>query len=127
MRTLLEYLDTKIKNDKFLAEQEPDNPKTWKVGDIVYGLWGYTISRPHFYKIDRITPNTLFLTRLKGKIVEGAYNGQYKEIPTDQINKDYPQARATIRKKSGRAVITKENYMHLYLWTGEPVYGDGLD
>lgn len=126
MRTLFEYLDTKIKYDKFLAEREPDNPKTWKVGDIVYGLWGYSISRPRFYKIDRITPKTLFLTRIKGKVVEGAYNGQYKEIPTDQLDKDCPQARATI-SKSGRAVITKEMYMHLYLWTGEPIDGNGLD
>ena len=126
MKTLFEYLDTKIKNDKFLAEQEPDNPKTWKVGDIVYGLWGYSISRPRFYKIDRITPKTLFLTKIKGKVVEGSYNTQYKEIPTDQIDKDYPQARATITKY-GKAVITKEMYMHLYLWTGEPVCGDGAD
>ena len=131
MKTLFEYLDTKIKNGKFLNGSDPDNPKTWKVGDIIWGAYGEFSSPrhaiPRFYKIVGVYPKSFTMVRLVTTTTSGKriVSPEWDEIPTEETYID-PPIRAK-KQDDGTVTTNQGDYgkqlMHLYLWDGNPVHG----
>lgn len=133
MKHILEYLKTKkleTKPDdvedrdvKYKDEKKANDPDTWDVGDILCGTFGSTMSLPRWFKVVKRTNKQFTCIRLKGKIVSGKMNGQWKEIATEEKydDKEY-KGRVT---KWGSLRID-DTLMHL--WDGKtPLYCDDQD
>lgn len=124
---IVEYLKTKDIHVDAKAEdkyrQDPENPNIWQVGDILCGIYGWSMSLPHWFKIIKRSNKQFTCIRLKGKIVSGHKNGQWQEIATDEPydNKEY---KARINKWG----YVKIDDVMVHLWDGKtPLHGDDMD
>lgn len=126
MENIKKYIVEKLiinKNIKTQEKSDPDDPMTWKVGDILAGTYGYSMTLPHFYKIIKRTAKMFTVKRMKGKIVSGHKNGQWQEIADENAPLDNHEYRAKINKW-GRVRVDD---ISVRLWDGEPLYGDDMD
>ena len=102
---------------------DANDPSTWQVGDILCGVWSYTMIVPHFYKILKRTPKSFTIIELKQKLVSGHYNGQYKVIPKTPHASEGTPITARINKRGG----VKVGNIYVHKWNGEPLHGDDMD
>ena len=126
MKTLNNYLnEALIKKDTKLGEakpKDPGDPSTWQVGDILCGVWSYSMTIPYFYKILKRTSKSFTLAELDKKLSSGHYNGMYEEIPDEKKIVGKPQ---NVRINKWGSV--KVGRVSLSLWDGKPVSGCDLD
>lgn len=125
MKLINNYINEKLVLNKTtkIIKSDPNNPDTWKVGDILAGTAGYSMRLPEFYKIVKRTAKSFTVQQMKGKIVSGHRNGQWEEIADEDaplIEKTYT---GRIRKYGGVQV----NGVNVHLWDGKPLYGDDMD
>ena len=103
-------------------EKKYDDPTTWEVGDILLCIYGYSMTLPYFFKITKINGKQFTCIRLKGKIVSGSRNGQWKEIATDE-----PYDGKEIKCRINKYGTIKIENKYATLWDGNPVFGDDMD
>lgn len=114
---LSEYLLESILSKKtdMYDKSNPDDPATWKVGDILFGQIGDEWYIPIWYKITGKTEKTFTCRRLTGKVVSGNKSGQWEEVPTDE---EYESKDYVLKLKNN-----KIQGVELSLWEGDPVSG----
>ena len=115
----------KINSKSKVIEQDPYNPNTWLVGDILSGTAGYSMQLPRFYKIIKRLPHSFQVIRIKGKIISGNRNGQWEEVPNEPHEELGKVLTCRIPNKEGRSV--KVDGISVHLWDGNPLYGDDMD
>ena len=107
---------------------------TIKVGDILAGTWGCTMTIPVFFKVTKITPKQVKLAQYDGLMVQptdGGYGQQGYEMPDftrgqgDAVGmwrtcsyNGKPYLR--VRMSNGEHVIPD-------VWDGKPVWADYMD
>lgn len=131
MRTLLQYINEFLSTE---TEKDPeeirkntvkkeDDPNTWEVGDILYGIFGATMTLPRWYKIIKRTNKQFTCIRLKGKTTSGHKNGQWTEIATDEPHDD-TEYTGRITKWGGLRI----DDVLMHLWDGKKeLHGDDQD
>ena len=130
MKKLSNYITEKFKiNSKSVSkESDPDNPKTWDVGDILGGTYGWSMTLPIFYEIVKRTTSQFTLVKLSKKVVSGHHNGSFEEIP-DESKREQDlkgkQIRARLSKNLTHSLKVDGHYVSL--WDGKPIWGNDLD
>lgn len=106
-----------------------------KVGDILCGTWGYSMTIPCFFKVIAMTDKRLKVVELPKQMVnctDGGYNQQGYEMPVnvDTIRLTSKQSQLARQSKydSNRFVVGS-NYdaRYLRLWDGKPIWADYMD
>ena len=121
MINIYEYLINKQTKEK---DKDPNNPRTWGVGDILVATYGYNMTLNRFYRITKIVGKASFeLEELASKLTDGSYNhpAGCHEVPIE--NKVEGTTKGRIGK-SGRLKI--DGYL-ASLWNGKPVYANHCD
>ena len=93
---------------------------TYKPGDIVYYMYQYSSRFPVFYKVDRVSDRSVWVTPI-GKYMSGTMGGgSYQTVPAvDRI--DGRTKRVSIRP-NGYAYITYYGHLErLDVWNGSPI------
>ena len=125
MKQISNFILEKLKIDKNtkLKNSDPNDPSTWRVGDILAGTFGATMCLPEFFKILRRTAKSFIIQRMTGKIVSGHKNGQWEEI----ADIDAPLIGKEITVRINKYGYVKLDGHIIYLWDGKPLYGDDQD
>ena len=128
MKNIIEYITEKLKlnnqselNDT--SEEDLNDPSKWKQGDILCGIWSYTMVIPYFYKILKRTPKSFTIVELKKKLSSGHYNGQFTVVPEEPHKTEDKPVTARINKWGGVSVKN----VTLHKWDGKPLHGDDMD
>lgn len=97
----------------------------FKVGDMLAGTWGYSMTIPAFFKVKRLTAKRLVLEEYDGKMVTSdGFGQQGYEVP------DFSKPRG---QKMGRiygdyvVVGSKYDKVLTTKWDGQPVWADYMD
>ena len=124
MKNLNEILFEKLRINKDVkVSKSPEDPSTWTEGDILAGIFGYSMNLPRFYKIIKRTSKQFTVARIPGKIISGHRNGQWEEIPDENAKYENETIIARINKRGN--VVIKDTYVRL--WDGKPLQGDDMD
>lgn len=98
-----------------------------KVGDILYGMWHYSMHFPVFFRVTKVTAKTATAELLFSKCVratDDGYGQQGYEVP------DFTRCKG---EKLGRieddyvVVGSKWDTILLKKWDGQPVWADYMD
>ena len=106
---------------------DPENPKYWQVGDILYSVYNYSMIIPYFYKIIKRTDKTFTLVELSTKLASGHYNGDFYEVPDDSKLENDLKGEQIRTKINKYGAVNIGSVKHLRLWDGKPVHGNDLD
>ena len=103
-----------------------------KVGDILAGTWGYSMTIPCFYKVTKITPTgckVVQLAKYMCRSTDGGYNQQGYELPLKTLKeRDAKEQLARFIEKWGEYKIgSKYDARHIRPWDGQPIYADYCD
>lgn len=97
----------------------------FKVGDILAGTWGWSMTIPAFFKVVKVTAKRLLLEEYDGRMVSSdGYGQQGYEMP------DFTRSRG---EKYGRiegdyvVVGSRSETVLLKMWDGKPVWADYMD
>lgn len=97
----------------------------FKVGDVLAGTWGWSMTIPAFFKVVRKTAKRLVLEEYDGRMVSSdGYGQQGYEMP------DFTRP---LGEKLGRVegdyviVGSRSETVLLKLWDGKPVWADYMD
>ena len=122
MRIISKYINEALlsKDNKtaISKEKDPRDPNTWEVGDVLFGIYGKIVALPRFYKIVKIKRDELTVVRLKGEIVEGHRNGNWKEVATEEIFSNQ-ELKGKIRKNDDVVI----NGIQVLFYDGSPIKG----
>lgn len=114
----------KITKDSKNDNRDPDDPKTWVVGDILVCQWGYSMVIVDFYKIIKTTGKSFVLRKLKDKKISGdGWRGECVPIE-NEFEKNEQDINVRINKYNYVKIKDKG---HCSLWTGNPVHYDHMD
>jgi len=108
---------------RILSEMDVDQiqePK-YKEGDIVYWMYCYSGTFPSFYKVIKVGPRSIWVSRMGSKHsnVTMGY-GSYDAVP-DESNVSDKVKRISLRP-NGMAYITYYGHKQvLNVWTGKPI------
>lgn len=101
-----------------------------KVGDILQGMWHYSMHYPVWFRIVSVSNKTAKAERLGSRMVrptDGGYGQQGYEAPDETR---VMETGAVIRK-SERGFETgsyaRYNHFNLKKWDGQPVWADHMD
>lgn len=129
MKTIYNFILEKLNlnNDSKISQKnvDPYDPTDWKAGDILCGTWGYNMTIPVFYRIEKRTSKSFTIVELEKKLVSGHYNGQFEEEPDLKAKSTYKQQNVRINKH-GHLYITSKRVL-LHKWDGKPIYGNDMD
>lgn len=101
------------------------------VGDILYGMWHYSMHFPVFFRVTKVTAKTATAERLFSKCVratDGGYGQQGYEAP--DIERGVWSDGHIIRNgKRGLETGSYAKYDHYNLqkWDGQPIWADHMD
>lgn len=97
----------------------------FKVGDILAGTWGYSMTIPAFFKVVKVTAKRLRLEEYDGRMISSdGYGQRGYEVP------DFTRCKG---EKVGRieddyvVVGSKWDTILLKRWDGRPVWADYMD
>jgi len=103
-----------------------------KVGDILYGMWHYTMHYPVYFKIISVSEKQARAIRLESKMVQptdGGYGQQGYEAPGEECR--YDRGVHIIRKGKRGELETgsyaRYNHYNLNKWDGKPIWADHMD
>ena len=107
------------------------NANDIKVGDILAGTWGYSMTIPCFYKVTKITPTGCKVVELDSRMVrsgDGGYNQMGWEMPVETAPGKERIARY-IPKWGEWQVGSKSDHSARYLhkWDGQAVWANYCD
>lgn len=107
---------------------------TIKVGDILAGTWGYSMTIPVFFKVTKITPKRVKLAQYDGRMVQstdGGYFQQGYEMPdfTDYQGEAVGMWRTCSYNGEPYLRVRMSNGEHVIAdaWNGKPVCADYMD
>lgn len=102
-----------------------------KVGDILYGMWHYSMHYPVWFKVTKVTEKRATAIRLKSVMArptDGGYGQQGYEVPGDEPLWCDRGKQYQIRKTEyGLATGSKYDYFKLNKWDGQPIWADHMD
>lgn len=104
--------------------------QTIKVGDILYGMWHYSMTYPVWFRVTKVTDKRATAVRLGSKMqraTDGGYNQQGYEVPDEYAVRDGGKLHMIRETKYGLATGSKYDYFHLEKWDGKPIYADYMD
>lgn len=105
-----------------------------KVGDILAGTWGYSMTIPCFYKVTKITPTGCKVIELDHRMVrsgDGGYNQMGWEMPV--LDSVKPYAKEHIARYIPRweewQVGSKSDHSARYIskWDGREIWANYCD
>ena len=99
-----------------------------KAGDILAGVYHYSMTIPHFYQVTKVTPSGCKVVEMDSQMVrsaDGPYHQQGWMMPVPNTFTREKQARRT---GAGEWKIgSRYDSMYLYVWDGKPMYADFCD
>ena len=105
-----------------------------KVGDILAGTWGYSMTIPCFYRVTKITPTgckVIELAKYMSQSTDGGYNQQGYELPLKTLKeRDAKEQLARyIPKWDEFKVGSSKQYTARYIhkWNGQPIWANYMD
>ena len=100
-----------------------------KVGDILQGMWHYSMHYPVWFRITKVTDKTAKAERLGSRMVrptDGGYGQQGYEMPDE--TRVMERREHIIRKNEyGLCTGSKYDYFHLEHWDGKAIWADHMD
>lgn len=96
-------------------------------GAILYGVYGYSMTIPHFYVVTRVTPKGCKVMELNKRMVrstDGGYNQQGYEMPCLPVR---PGANEWQARYKGNGEWKIGTCFFVRRWLGEPVYANYCD
>ena len=99
-----------------------------KVGDILYGMWHYTMHYPVWFKVVKVTDKQARAVRLSSRLVQatdGGYGQQGYEAPDEY--REWDGVHIIRKDEYGLATGSKYDYFHLEKWDGKPIWADHMD
>lgn len=97
----------------------------FKVGDILAGTWGWSMTIPAFFRVVRKTAKRLVLEEYEGVMINSdGYGQRGYEVP------DFTNAKGEKlgRIEDGYVVVgSRYDTILLKLWDGKPVWADYVD
>ena len=96
-------------------------------GQILYGVWGYSMTIPHFYVVTRVTPKGCKVMELSKRMVEstdGGYNQMGYEMPCLPVKAGATELQARYYGNGEWKIGTR---FFVSLWAGQPVYANYCD
>ena len=125
MKDINNYIVEKLhidKNTKLSAPSDPKDPKTWRAGDILVVIGGYSMVLVDYYQIMRATGKSFIVRHLKDKIVSGS--GQRGEsVPVEGEFEDNKDIQVRINKYNEVSI----DGHYASLWDGKPQAFDHMD
>ena len=98
-----------------------------KVGDILFGMWHYSMHFPVWFRVTKVTAKSAKAVRLGSRMVQptdGGYGQQGYEVPNETMERGEHIIR---ENKYGLCTGSKYDYFHLEKWDGEPIWADHMD
>ena len=103
---------------------------TLKVGDILFGMWHYSMHYPVFFKVTKVTEKTAVADRYFEKMVE-ATDGGYGQQGYVAIDENRRESSGHVIRLGSRGLETgsyqRYNHYSLEKWDGKPIYADYMD
>ena len=111
----------------------------YKVGDVLYISWGYSMTIVAFFKVTRVTASKVGLVELAQEAdYDGYLSGHTLPKIEEEMEADgtpfsvYPDALYSVRKDGWNAVRIPDykgghDYTNAYKWEGKPVYFNHCD
>ena len=100
-----------------------------KVGDILYGMWHYTMHYPVWFRVTKVTDKQAQAVRLRSVMVkptDGGYGQQGYEAPGEESLYD-TKIHIVREGKYGLCTGSKWDYIPLEKWDGKPIWADHMD
>lgn len=104
---------------------EKDVSHDFKVGDILVSSWGYDQTNVQWYQVVGVTPKSVKIREIKGRIVHaiGSMSGEAVPIPDAFTNNLWFGEQKTARiNQFGKVNITSDGYITAHKWDGNPEY-----
>lgn len=100
-----------------------------KVGDILYGMWHYSMHYPVWFRVTKVTAKQARAERLASRLAmatDGGYGQQGYEVPN--MNR-IAESRVHIIRENEYGLCTGSgyNYFHLNKWDGQPIWANHMD
>ncbi len=101
-----------------------------KVGDILFGMWHYSMHFPVFFKVTKVNAKTATAVRLGSRMVQptdGGYGQQGYEAPDE--TRIWSENHLIRVGKRGLETGSYARYNHYSLekWDGRPIWADHMD
>jgi len=104
-----------------------------KVGDILFGMWHYSMHYPVWFRVIKVGEKTAKAVRLRSEMIQptdGGYGQQGYEVPSVE-ECDYDRGPHIIREnKSGEletGSYARYNHYCLNKWDGKPIWANHMD
>ena len=105
-----------------------------KVGDILYGMWHYSMHYPVWFKVTKVTAKQAQAVRLRSRMVQatdGGYGQQVYEAPdeTSDMGDLCSRKKTHVIREGKYGLCTGSNYDYFKLnkWDGQPIWADHMD
>ena len=111
------------------ATRTKTQPHTFKVGDILYSSWGYSMTIVNWYQVIAVTPKMITVAEIESRLVDGdGMRGTSKPLPLAFKRKhyDWDAVQFTRKVKDDRYIQINESET-AQRWDGEPKYHDHWD
>lgn len=103
-----------------------------KVGDILCGMWHYSMHYPVWFRVTKVTAKSAKAVRLRSVMIQstdGGYGQQGYEVPSvEELRTDEKDA---IIRQGKRGLETgsyaRYNHYNLEKWDGKPIWADHMD
>lgn len=98
-----------------------------KIGDILAGTHGWTMTIPHFYMVVGKTEKRLKVVKMGHRMVShDGYGQQGYEMP-GEIDLDEKPKLARLDKWGSWVVGSKYDTEYMNKWNGKPIWADYMD
>lgn len=104
-----------------------------KVGDILAGTWGYSMTIPCFYKVTKITPTgckVVELDKYMSQSTDGGYNQEGYEMPRPDVVRGHATEELARYWGDGEYKVgSSKSYTARYIrkWDGQAVWANYCD
>lgn len=102
-----------------------------KVGDILYGMWHYSMHFPVWFKVISVSNKQARAVEMRSRMVrptDGGYGQQGYEAP-DPVRMMDSRVHVIRQGKRGLETGSYARYNHYCLekWNGQPIYANHMD
>ena len=109
-------------SDLIINEASSKGKNTFKVGDVLYTEWGYSMTLVNFYKITKLINATKFMViSLGDKVVKGELGLYGTKVP-DMSDVGQIEREAIVKNNNHIEIAIRSNIIkYAILWNGKPV------
>tara|TARA_Y100001938_G_C8070912_1_gene423009 strand:- start:59 stop:391 length:333 start_codon:yes stop_codon:yes gene_type:complete len=107
--------------------------KTLNVGDIAYGIWGYSMTIPVFAIVTRRTAKTVWFREIKKNRAfdmgeeTPMFPVEFERVTSSPDSAEKPECRARIKTSEATGDCFKSGHAFMSKWDGTPVYANYMD